>query len=146
MKYLLTAFSTALVLLMVISLVSADKLNDGDQDGVADEVDQCLNTPALPKIKTGTKYAVLFSSKNLSGHLKSVAVDAQGCALDSDADSVADYVDYCPHNMPLEISAGVSKNGCARHSDGDGTPDYRDRCPGTAMGMKTDRYGCALIK
>jgi OOP family OmpA-OmpF porin len=113
---------------------------------VPDDIDRCLNTPAQPKIKTDSRYAVLFSTDELSDDTKSIAVDAEGCALDSDSDSVADYLDYCPHNTPLEISAGVTKNGCARQSDKDGTPDYRDRCPDTAFALKTDHHGCPVLK
>lgn len=116
--------------------------SDKDHDGIADHIDQCPDTPALRKGNPNSKYAVLFTQQELSAQNISVAVDENGCALDSDADGVADYRDYCPDNSPLEISAGVSKNGCPLQSDADGTPDYRDKCPGTLAGTKTNRFGC----
>lgn len=128
--------------IFVTCQISANSAIDRDHDGVADNVDQCLNTPQQKKYSTSFRYAALFSEKELSSTPVSVAVDSKGCALDSDNDKVADYMDFCPNNSALQISAGVNSNGCPRQSDGDGTPDYRDRCPGTARGAKSDRYGC----
>lgn len=133
----LTAASIAAVLGLSCSV---DR--DSDYDGVVDRVDQCPHTPHLRKGNPNSKYAVLFSEQELSSEQISVAVDDKGCALDSDNDGVADYLDYCPDNTPLEISAGVASNGCPLQSDADGTPDYRDKCPDTQAGVKADRYGC----
>lgn len=58
---------------------------DSDGDGVPDDRDQCLNTPA------------------------GVVVDAKGCEPDSDGDGVPDYKDNCP-NTPM--GAKVDKFGC----------------------------------
>lgn len=116
--------------------------SDKDHDGVADSIDLCPDTPLLRKGDPESRYAVLFSEQELSAEQISVTVDETGCALDSDADGVADYLDYCPDNTPLEISAGVASNGCPLQSDADGTPDYRDKCPETPAGIKTDRFGC----
>jgi len=135
---------TFLVLILPTQFSSANNVSDMDYDRVADEIDKCLNTPQLSKANKCSKYSVLFSKKELSAEPSSVAVDKQGCALDTDKDGVLDYLDYCPDNTPLEISAGVSKNGCPRQSDKDGTPDYRDRCKDTQQGQKTDRYGCPI--
>ena len=62
------------------------KVVDSDNDGVADYLDKCPNTPA------------------------GVKVDAKGCPVDSDNDGVADYLDKCP-NTPAGMK--VDKNGCA---------------------------------
>ena len=132
------------ILLLSMTQVSTATQQDLDYDGVADDVDECLHTPALRKLDTASKYAVLFSEDELSSEPVSVPVSVSGCTLDSDADTIPDYLDYCPDNTALEISAGVNKNGCPRHSDSDGTPDYRDHCPGTARGMKSDRFGCPV--
>lgn len=58
---------------------------DGDNDGVSDALDNCLDTP------------------------DGVGVDAQGCALDSDNDGVANYKDSCPNS---EAGAKVNDEGC----------------------------------
>ncbi len=60
------------------------ELADSDGDGVADNVDQCPNTPTS-------------------------RVDARGCPLDSDRDGVADYRDQCP-GTPR--GADVNDTGC----------------------------------
>lgn len=58
---------------------------DSDNDGVADTLDKCPNTPA------------------------GVAVDMDGCPLDADKDGVPDYLDKCPDTPPR---TAVDKNGC----------------------------------
>ena len=58
---------------------------DGDQDGIFDDVDQCLNTPVNEK------------------------VDATGCALDSDGDGIADSMDNCPDSSE---GSKVDDKGC----------------------------------
>lgn len=58
---------------------------DSDNDGVADNLDQCPNTPA------------------------GVSVDSNGCALDSDRDGVVDYKDECPDTA---VGARVDAGGC----------------------------------
>lgn len=144
MKNQIKYYLAFVVSLLAVTYVFASQQHDQDYDGVADDVDQCLSTPALRKVNTTSKYAALFSKAEISAEPISVPVDARGCVLDSDFDAVPDYQDYCPDNTKLEISAGVAKNGCPRHSDSDGTPDYRDQCPGTAKGVKSDRFGCPV--
>jgi OOP family OmpA-OmpF porin len=60
---------------------------DDDNDGVANEQDLCLTTPA------------------------GVAVDSSGCALDGDNDGVADYMDNCPDSLMGET---VEADGCKK--------------------------------
>ncbi|MBZ5487759.1 OmpA family protein [Halomonas aquamarina] len=68
-----------------------------------------------------------------------VAVDAEGCPLDSDGDGVPDYRDQCP-GTPAGVE--VDAVGCPIDSDGDGVPDYRDQCPNTPAGTKVNALGC----
>ncbi|MFP5039764.1 OmpA family protein [Parasediminibacterium sp. JCM 36343] len=78
------------------------KKKDADNDGVADRIDKCPNTPAM------------------------VAVDKTGCPLDKDKDGVADYIDACP-----DVAGTVALNGCP-DKDGDGVADKDDQCPDVA--------------
>lgn len=68
-----------------------------------------------------------------------VAVDAEGCPLDSDGDGVPDYRDQCP-GTPAGVE--VNANGCPLDSDNDGVPDYRDQCPNTPAGVDVNALGC----
>ena len=68
-----------------------------------------------------------------------VAVDAQGCPLDSDGDGVPDYRDQCP-GTPAGVE--VDAQGCPLDSDNDGVPDYRDQCPNTPAGTEVNALGC----
>lgn len=117
-------------------------LSDGDNDGVPDVQDRCPQTPQLKKISKTSRIALLFGPEYLSDKPVSIPIDEWGCAADSDGDKIPDHLDFCPNDLPLEISAGVNKNGCPIQTDADGTPDYRDNCPGTPRGVKTDQFGC----
>lgn len=66
--------------------VAEPMMADSDGDGVADDKDECPNTP------------------------KGVAVTAFGCPLDSDGDGVADFLDRCPGTP---AGATVDAEGCA---------------------------------
>jgi len=90
------------------------KVKDADMDGVSDKKDKCPDTP------TG------------------VAVDANGCPIDTDGDGVADYLDDCP-----TVAGLTSLKGCP-DSDGDGVADKDDKCPDTPKGWKVDASGCPL--
>ncbi|WP_235042383.1 OmpA family protein [Vreelandella profundi] len=68
-----------------------------------------------------------------------VAVDAQGCPLDSDGDGVPDFRDQCP-GTPAGVE--VNASGCPLDSDNDGVPDYRDQCPNTPAGVEVNALGC----
>lgn len=58
---------------------------------------------------------------------------------DSDADGVADAVDYCPATI---FNAPVDERGCVGDADSDGVNDVDDRCFGTAKGVHVDLWGC----
>ncbi|MBA4410529.1 MAG: thrombospondin type 3 repeat-containing protein [Bacteroidota bacterium] len=90
------------------------KAKDSDLDGVSDNKDKCPDTP------TG------------------VAVDKNGCPIDTDGDGVADYIDDCP-----TIAGLTSLKGCP-DADGDGVADKDDKCPDTPKGWKVDANGCPL--
>jgi OOP family OmpA-OmpF porin len=91
---------------------------DGDNDGVFDSKDQCLNTPA------GTP------------------VDSMGCNLDLDADGVINRLDNCP-NTPAGTQ--VDSYGCNNDVDADGILNTIDKCPDTPAGTKVGAKGCSLI-
>ena len=93
------------------------KVADSDNDGIADNLDECPNTP------------------------DGVAVDENGCPIDSDNDGVADYLDKCP-NTPYGVA--VDENGCPIDSDNDGVADYLDKCPNTPNGVAVDENGCPI--
>lgn len=117
------------------------KVKDSDMDGVSDKKDKCPDTPTA------------------------VAVDADGCPIDTDGDGVADYIDDCPTVAGLSIHKGcpdtdkdgiadkndacpdiaglASLKGCP-DSDGDGVADKDDKCPATPKDWKVDASGCPL--
>lgn len=105
------------------NLTAVFELIDADNDGVADALDKCPDTPA------GT------------------TVNTEGCAtsqLDSDNDGVSDDKDKCP-NTPNNEDA--DDDGCSisqRDSDGDGVTDDKDQCPDTPNGSNVDTNGCAV--
>lgn len=94
-------------------------VSDADADGVSDDHDRCLGTPA------------------------GVPVDAEGCPRDSDGDGVADYLDRCPRTP---AGTAVDAGGCPlvppADDDGDGVVNADDKCPNTPAGMSVNPYGC----
>jgi hypothetical protein len=108
---------------------------DDDGDGVANDADQCPNTPA------------------------GVAVDAAGCPLpapgpastDDDGDGVLNDADQCPDTP---AGAQVDANGCPveppapqpvpADDDGDGVANDADQCAGTPAGVVVDATGCEI--
>lgn len=104
--------------------------NDGDGDGVTDDLDYCPNTAA------------------------GVNVDANGCPIDeivdTDGDGVIDANDNCP-NTPTGTT--VDANGCALgggdndgndDGDNDGVLDINDACLNTPPGAEVDAVGCVV--
>jgi len=90
---------------------------DSDRDNVADDIDQCPDTPI------GTP------------------VDARGCPRDTDNDSVSDNLDRCPDTP---FGARVDASGCPSDSDHDAVFDGIDRCPDTPAGATVDSAGCPI--
>ena len=103
------------------------KVTDADQDGIADNSDKCLGTPA------------------------GVMVDATGCAKDSDKDGIMDSADNCPGTAS---GMAVDSSGCKlviaatapKDTDNDGIADLKDQCPNTKAGARVDSSGCELKK
>lgn len=102
--------------------------NDGDSDGIIDNLDRC------PGSATGN-------------------TDNQGCSpaqLDKDGDGVDLYNDLCPDTPSTQSStvqstgelAGCSEEERAVDLDQDGISDVIDQCPG--VGGKVGASGCAL--
>ena len=96
---------------------STPKWSGADRGGVTDGIDRCPKTPV------GT------------------AVDAYGCALDSDGDGVTDDKDQCQGTV---AGASIDEKGCELDSDSDGVVDRLDDCPGSAAGAQVDIKGCEI--
>jgi len=120
---------------------------DGDGDGVPDELDSCLNTPAGADVdltgcpRDGDRDGVpdgLDDCPDTRADARN-KVDIHGCPVDSDFDGVADFQDKCPFSP---VGAIVDTAGCPRDGDGDGVPDGLDDCPNTLTGVQVDKFGC----
>ncbi|UOQ51716.1 OmpA family protein [Hymenobacter cellulosivorans] len=134
-----------LILLLFFTSCSDFKLwrkRDKDFDGVTDKKDRCPDTP------------------------RDMAVDPNGCPLDSDGDGVPDYQDRCPTEKGQATLEGCydrdndgvrdaddkcpdvpgkpEHNGCA-DADSDGIIDQNDKCPDTPAGEQVDGNGCPLV-
>ena len=97
---------------------TAPSTKDGDNDGVVDSKDQCLDTPA------GTQ------------------VDAVGCTLDLDGDGVINRLDNCP-DTPM--GTAVDSYGCNNDLDGDSIVNSMDKCLNTPAGTAVGAKGCSLV-
>lgn len=120
---------------------------DSDGDGVPDDLDRCLSTPA-GAVVDGHGCSVDSDGDGVSDGLDDCPnterraagmVDIFGCPVDSDFDGVPDYLDSCPFNR---VGAHVDENGCPVDSDADGVPDGLDDCPNTLFGVDVDQFGC----
>lgn len=120
---------------------------DGDGDGVPDDLDSCLNTPAGAEVdnlgcpRDGDRDGVpngLDDCPDTRGDARN-DVDIHGCPVDSDFDGVADFEDKCPFDP---IGAIVGSDGCPLDGDGDGVPDGLDDCPHSLPGVQVDKFGC----
>lgn len=129
---------------------------DADQDGVADGVDLCSDTPAGETVDANGCSASQLDSDGdginnaldqCPGTPAGTAVDANGCPVvpsDSDQDGVPDSSDQCANTPAGEA---VDANGCSASqldSDGDGVSDALDQCPGTSAGTTVDNVGCPV--
>ncbi len=97
----------------VAGLMTLGGCPDADGDGVADLDDKCLNTNAGYK------------------------VDATGCPLDKDGDTVVDEEDLCP-----DVKGSAVLKGCP-DKDADGIADKDDKCP-DVVGIPANN-GCPEI-
>jgi hypothetical protein len=98
--------------------------NDVDGDGVADDLDQCPDTPTAE------------------------TSDENGCSdsqKDTDNDGVTDDLDQCSDTPTGETS---DENGCSdsqKDTDNDGVTDDIDQCPDTPSGAVVDVNGCEVF-
>jgi len=120
---------------------------DQDNDGVADYLDKCPNTPEAAEIDA-RGCPIDSDNDKVSDYMdacedtpQGVSVDARGCPLDADADEVADYLDQCPSTP---AGASVDSRGCPTDMDGDDVADYLDQCPATPSEVEVDAKGCPL--
>jgi len=130
---------------------------DQDNDGIADGLDFCPNTPLL-EINLVDNSGCSTSQKD-SDHdgipddkdkypRTPILVNSDGaalCELDTDLDGVPDDKDRCP-NTPANERDKVDKFGCGpsqRDSDGDVVTDDKDKCPHTYWGEIVDSCGCS---
>ena len=120
---------------------------DEDNDGVANNIDQCAGTPAGAVVDANgcpvdaDNDGVFDGLDQCAETPAGAVIDAAGCPVDSDNDGVADGIDQC-----AETPAGVVVDaaGCPVDSDKDGVADYLDKCPNTATGAPIDAAGCPL--
>lgn len=127
----------------------APVVKDSDNDGVLDDQDRCLNTPANAKVDgqgcevDSDMDGVVDSQDRCPNSAANAKVDARGCEVigDADQDGVPDNADRCP-NTPMGNK--VDAQGCDLDSDKDGVIDSKDSCPGTAEGVRVDAKGCVL--
>lgn len=129
------------------ALAECGDVADADQDGVADDKDQCPDTVAgsvvneMGCVSDSDKDGVADSKDKCPATASGIAVDAMGCAKDSDGDGVADSMDQCADTM---AGASVDSKGCVADADHDGVIDSKDHCPGTMAGVTVDQNGCAV--
>ena len=122
-----------------VDLVNENDWNDDDQDGVADEDDQCQFGETDWYSGTMTDY------------------DGDGCQdatedLDDDNDGVEDLLDECPTGAMNEDRVDADGDGCDDlledlDNDGDLVPNHLDQCPNGAQYWTTfstdhDGDGC----
>ncbi|HON59921.1 MAG TPA: OmpA family protein [Smithella sp.] len=128
---------------------SSKSVGDADRDGVPDDVDRCSDTPyGLAVDKDGCSLDTDFDGvpdtfDKCPGTVYGVIVDKDGCVPDGDKDGVPDSIDKCPSTPEGVI---VDKDGCTADSDNDGVADYLDKCSGTPAGMVVDKDGCPVVK
>ncbi len=155
-------YRTWLIMCAAVSLLSAceDSQTDKDSDGVLDDVDQCLNTPADTNVDAmGCEVIVILDTDNdgvndaldqCANTPAGTSVDTTGCAVvvvtDTDNDGVNDTADQCA-NTPAGTS--VDATGCAvvvvTDTDNDGVNDTADQCANTPAGTSVDATGCAVV-
>ncbi|WP_156312413.1 DUF1592 domain-containing protein [Marinagarivorans algicola] len=119
--------NASLVGLEVVELLG----NDGDDDGIVDELDRC------------------------PGSRNTQSINDSGCApdqLDSDNDGISDDIDQlCPNTAAGEpVDASGDFPGCSAaqkiaDTDNDGVYDIADKCLDSAIAVPVDTKGCPLL-
>ena len=134
---------------------------DADQDGIADEEDDCDNTPqGEPVYSNGCSDSerdddndgVYNTEDQCEGHDDSIDVDNDGIVdgcdelIDSDGDGVADADDVCEGgNDNLDADSDGEPDACDNDDDNDGVADGPDQCPNTPVGTEVDSTGCPVV-
>jgi len=130
-----------------LSYLFGGKTPDSDNDGIADKVDSCPDTPANVTVDArgcpvdSDKDRVFDGIDQCPNTPRGAKVNMKGCPLDSDGDGVFDGLDLCPDTP---ANASINKDGCPLDSDGDGIFDGLDRCPQTLAGLVVNDQGCPL--
>jgi outer membrane protein OmpA-like peptidoglycan-associated protein len=118
---------------------------DADRDTIADDIDQCPDTPIGTLVdargcpRDADNDAVSDNLDRCPDTPFGARVDAFGCPEDTDQDTVYNGLDHCPDTP---TGARVDSDGCPIDSDHDAVFDGLDRCPGTPDGTKVDARGC----
>ncbi len=104
-----------------VEKVQTVKIQDRDQDGVLDTLDECPDMAGLPSLKgCPDKDNDGFADKD--DQCPDIAGKLLGCP-DTDSDSIADQDDLCP-----TMAGPRNTKGCP-DTDGDGIADLEDECP-----------------
>lgn len=114
--------------------------NDRDNDGIADEEDDCPDVAGIKAFNgcPDTDEDGIQDSEDDCPEEAGLG-SLVGCP-DTDEDGIADHKDECP-----EVKGLKENNGCPeKDTDGDGVIDKEDRCPQT-KGLK-DNFGCPQLK
>ena len=120
---------------------------DQDNDGIADDLDLCPDTPEEVLIDGhGCPFdhdedGVPDYKDSCPETKQGYPVDEFGCIRDADKDGIPDELDKCPRS---EAGEDVNENGCVRDDDEDGVPNVLDSCPNTPAGLNVNKYGCFL--
>ncbi|THD69410.1 hypothetical protein E7Z59_03530 [Robertkochia marina] len=129
--------------------------NDDDKDGIANDLDQCPESPEGASVnEQGCAESQLDDDNDgISNDLdqcpetpEGSSVNGQGCAesqLDDDNDGISNDLDQCPETPE---GANVNEQGCAESQlddDNDGVSNDLDQCPETPEGIDVNAQGCA---
>ncbi len=120
---------------------------DDDGDGVPNVDDTCQDTPDDIAVDddgcpVDTDGDGVSDDRDQCAETPAgTPVDDEGCPPDADADGVEDLVDQCPETAEGIL---VDDTGCLRDSDGDGVGDDVDQCGRTPEGTVVDATGCPL--
>jgi CxxC motif-containing protein (DUF1111 family) len=125
-------------------------INDADNDGVSDSIDQCPGTPVGTVVDTlGCPINIDSDGDGVNDNIDQcpgtpvgAAVNASGCPLDTDNDGVFDGLDLC---VNTSAGAAVDTNGCPLDADNDGVFDGLDQCPNTPAEATVDSIGCEVV-